>query len=349
MAKVTSTKSQKSSNPNPDNDDLAEVERAIAETFEAADVTEAPEASDTATPGLSVFNARVDDGAPAVDLDLLVSSGEGFSRQLVSGATALEEAVRGWVALSDQLTVAKTEIERLRGVELDRGRLDRLYAEEKTTSETLRTELDGLKTSEAAQRDRATKLEEVVEQVKERAFEIHNALQEARASEQKLQAELGTIQSKLLEFERLAQDETSQRVALEDRNSQLTAAIAKFEADDAEARNRLEKLTADNKVMATQVPKLLADRDNWQKQFAASERENARMLAERKGANERISSLEEEIRVLRGDIASLSSIGTTPTEDEDAAADGIDELDLAASLDRAFSNEDDVIKPDKKG
>lgn len=358
MAKLSGT-SKSTKSPNPDNDDITKGKEADA--FGAADETSS--VAESSAPGLSVFNSRVDKAPDLLDLNRFSAAGDDFGRQLKSGVSAFEEAVRGWTSLSANLASAKTEIERLRGVEIDRERLDRLYVDASATNDGLRADLDQAKLAEVAGKERISNLEEVVETVKEKALEIHNALQESRANEQKLQSDLATIQTKLVEFERAAQDESVRRTELEDRNATLTASIAKLEADEADVRGRFEKLSEDNRLMATQVPKLLADRDNWQKQFAASERENTRMLADRKVSGDRIGSLEEEIRVLRADIASLTNrpdpaplaaaplaaapvaaaavvetASAEPVEDEEPLID-LDELDLAASLDQAFASD----------
>ena len=371
MAKLTgSTKAQKS-NTNADNDDrtkldaaAASLDEAVAEALrdEAQPTGEAQEtggeqastAVASSSPALAVFHGRVDDSSEreAFDTDAFASLGEGFGDQLKAGGAAIEQALQKWMPLVDNLGKARSELDRLRGVEIDRRRLDGLYAEEKSSAEKLRAELEEVKVRETAANERASKFEEICETIKERAFEIHTALQQARTNEQKTQAELTAVQSELTELKRVAQDEAAERVSLADRNAKLLATIEKLEADDAAARDRLAKIAEDNKAMATQVPRLLADRDNWQKQFSASERENARMQAERKVSGERIADLENEIRVLRSDLASLTSpqsgaLDSGPQGAEDVVL-GEDDLDLAASLDQAFSSDHPVAAADEK-
>ncbi len=355
MAKLTGSPKAQKSAANADNDDrskqldaaAASLDEAVAEALlEDAQSGRGELTEASPSPALAVFQGRVDDSPEreAFDTDAFASLGEGFGDQLKVGGAAIEQALQKWMPLIDHLGKARTELDRLRGVEIDRRRLDGLYSEEKTSAEKLRAELEEVKAREIAANERATKFEEICETIKERAFEIHTALQQARTNEQKVQSELTAVQSELTELKRVAQDESAERVSLSDRNAKLVLTIEKFEADDAAARERLAKIAEDNKAMATQVPRLLADRDNWQKQFSASERENSRMQAERKLSSERIADLENEIRVLRSDLASLTSpqagaLDSLPQRDPDEIVLGDDDLDLAASLDQAFSSD----------
>ncbi len=365
MAKLTGSPKAQKLNANADNDDRSKLDAAAASLDEAVaealledtQSTAEEEASTTAvspSPALAVFHGRVDDSSErdAFDTEAFASLGEGFGDQLKAGGAAIEQALQRWMPLVDNLGKARSELDRLRGVEIDRRRLDGLYSEEKAGAEKLRTELEEVKAREIAANERASKFEEICETIKERAFEIHTALQQARTSEQKTQAELTAVQSELTELKRVAQDELAERVSLADRNAKLVSTIEKLEADDAAARDRLAKIAEDNKAMATQVPRLLADRDNWQKQFSASERENARMQAERKLSSERIADLENEIKVLRSDLASLTSpqqgaLDGVSRVSEDIVL-GDDDLDLAASLDQAFSSDHPLAGPDEK-
>ena len=298
----------------------------------------------------------------AFDVGAMTDLGSEFSKNLRSSADAFEAAGRNWMVLAEQLARAGSELDRLGAVEIEHGRVAELYAGEKTANETLQGELNDVRGREAAARDKAAKFEEICETLKQHALEIHNALQESRGKEEKSQQELTSIQSELTELRRVAQEEGAARVNADDRNTQLLAQVARLETDESEVRARLAKLVEDNRQMATQVPKLLADRDNWQKQFSASERENARMQADRKVTQERIADLENEIRTLREDLApstssqsvpsqsllGTSEIAASPAETETSLED--DDLDLVASLDRAFSDEGlgDLAEPEKK-
>lgn len=289
----------------------------------------------------------------AVDADPLASLGSDFERNLKSTADAFEVAGRSWMALSERLGRADAELDRLRGVEVDRDRLINLYAGEKAMTGSLQTELSEVKARETAALDKAAKFEEVCETIKERAFEIHTALQQSRTNEQKVQADLLAMESELTELRRVAQEESAARLSADERNAQLLVTVAKLEAADAESRTQLGKISEDNKAMAAQVPHLLADRDTWQKQFSASERENLRMQADRKAAGDRMADLENEIRTLRADLASLTpsqSIlgGSVAAADSQDAISEVDDLDLAASLERAFSSDAEDDEPEAR-
>ncbi len=372
MAKLTgSTKAQKLNDNN-----TTDNARSIAETTDAG---EAPantpvDADDPAAVQNEQSDVMAADMAPAATENLdskdglavrksfntaaFADLGSTFGRDLKASVDAFETASRNWMLLADQLVEARTELERLSAVQVEHDRLARLYDGEKAMTAKLEADLRETKAKETEASERAAKFEEICETIKERAFEIHTALQEVRANEQKLQGELTSVQSELTELRRSAQEEAAARVSAEDQITKLRADVAKFEADDATARERMAKLIDDNKAMAGQVPQLLTDRDNWQKQFSASERENTRMLQQRTIANERIADLENEIRTLRSDLASLTSAHAAAMTKVSALepeagppslnralepeADPVeDDLDLAASLDRAFSSDDD--------
>jgi len=358
LAKLTgSTKAQKLNDNNS-----ADNAQSIAET------TDAGATPDTAQDGndvVAIEDERSDDVSaevtfPASDEASIASAsarksfdtaafadlGSNFGRDLKASVDAFETASRKWMLLADQLVEARTELTRLGTVEVEHDRLANLYAGEKAMSEKLEADLRETKAKEAEASERAAKFEEICETIKERAFEIHTALQQTRANEQKLQEDLTGAQSELTELRRTAQEEAASRVSAEDQIAKLRADVTKFEADDVAARERMAKLVEDNKAMAGQVPQLLADRDNWQKQFSASERENTRMQTQRTISNDRIADLENEIRTLRSDLASLTSahaaamtkVSELEPEPEPDPVD--DDLDLAASLDRAFSTDD---------
>lgn len=241
------------------------------------------------------------------DFDGLVNASLAVEQQLQTSADSFAAANQRWTQLSDHLVAATTELHRLRGVEVERDDLAKLHTDAKALLEKTDAELQEVKVNEAKANDRATKFEEICETIKERAFEIHAALQKSRVAEQDAQSELTTLRSELTELKRVAQDDAAARIVAEGRNKDLQATIEQFEKDDAEARDRIGKLVDDNKALAGQVPQLLSERDALRKQFSASERENARMLSERRVASDRISDLESEIVTLRGDLGSLTS------------------------------------------
>ena len=292
-------------------------------------------------------------GARSAEADLLAVLGSEFEQHLKSTADAFEAASRKWMSLANRLPAADSELDRLRDVEIDRDRLINLYAGEKAMTESLQAELSQVKARETAAVEKAAQLEEVCETIKERAFEIHTALQQSRSNEQKAQDDLLAMESELTELRRVAQEESAARLSADERNAQLQTTVAKLESAEAEIRASFAKISDDNKSMAAQVPQLLADRDTWQKQFSASERENLRMQADRKGANDRIADLENEIRTLRSDLASLTpsqsvlGIGDVPAPAEEAISE-VDDLDLAASLERAFSSDVEDEAPDTR-
>jgi chromosome segregation ATPase len=296
------------------------------------------------------------DASSAVDLSVFAKAREAIDQQMKFWALAIEDTGRSWKQFDDQVSGASSELVRLRETEKDFRQLSVLYGDEKAAAETLRTELADVKTKEAAANDRAAKLEDICEQIKERALEIHTALQTTRASEQKLQGELGGIKSELVELRRIAQEESAGRLAAEERNGKLQTLVGELEAVEAEARERLAKMTQDNKVMAQQVPQLLADCNSWQKQFSASERENTRMQSERRVAAERIADLEAEIKTLRSDLASLVGAQPAKAEDQPVAqaapqndGDDFDDTDLVSSLDRAFAAGESKDSPSGSG
>lgn len=302
---------------------------------------------------------------PAVDLVTIARARDDLDNRFRDLAQTFENATRHWKQLDEQLSVARGEVARLRDVGQAHDRLTTLYSAEKANVERLERDLAETRTRETAANERADKFEEVCEQIKERAVEIHNSLQQARTAEQAAQAEIDKLRSELVEVRRNLQDETASRVSAEDRASKL-------EAVEAEARDRVAKLVQDNKAMAAQVPQLLVERDKWQKQFSASERENARMQSERRVVAERVDELENEIRTLRADLAGLGTRAapvsaaaqqpTLPSTREPVRASVVtpqahepapaaianasstnsdaefeDDFDLVSSLDRAFS------------
>lgn len=284
-------------------------------------------------------------GAP-VDLNAFAKAREALEQQLKFWTLAIEDTNRSWRQFDDQIGGASGELVRLRDIEKEFRHLSTLHEQEMKKADAVRLDLADTRTREAAASDRAAKLEDICEQIKERAMEIHTALQTTRANEQRLQNELQSSQSELVNLRRAVQEEEAGRVAAEDRNGKMLKMIAEIEAVETEARERVARLTDENKVMAQQLPQLLADRNSWEKQFSASERENARMQSERKSSGDRIGELEAEIRTLRSDLASLvgekPATATTaiPVEESkpEPAGEMIedDDLDLVSSLDRAF-------------
>lgn len=286
----------------------------------------------------------------AIDLNSFAKTREALDQQLKFWALAIEDTGKSWRQLDDQVASASSELLRLREIEKEFQKLSVSHAEGQKSLEAVRAELSETRAKETAANDRANKLEDICEQIKERALEIHNSLQATRASEQALQSEVTTIRSELVELRRRVQEEESGRVAAEESNAKLQATVTELESVEAEARNRVARLTEENKVMSQKLPQLAADASSWQKQFLASERENARMQSERKVSAERVGELEDEIRTLRLDLASIvKGSAERPADDvTDAAIEaqltdlGIDEMDLVSSLDRAFSADDDL-------
>lgn len=311
----------------------------------------------------------------AIDLNALAKARDALDQQLKFWKQAMDDTSRSWGEFDEQVAGTSSELVRLRDLEPELARVSALFDEEKRRADTFRTELAEVMAREAEANDRAEKLEEVCEQIKERAVEIHTALQTSRTSEQKLQAELNTFRSRVIELGRNVQDEEAGRIAAEERNTKLQAAIADLEKNESDARARIVKVTEEKVALENQVPQLVADSNSWQKQFSASERENARLQSERRVSAERIADLEAEIKVLREDLASLvggraearapvaaaavaavaTVIEQTPALDarpehvvEEAKSDNIDadnpeelveidDLDLVSTLDRAFS------------
>jgi chromosome segregation ATPase len=329
-------------------------------------------AEDGATVGLSLADlaSAVEEPVSSVkkfDLSAVADVRDRLDGRVRDAVQAFEQLSQQWRQLDTKLTEATKELERLGPVEADQKRLAMLYAVEKTTGEKLQADLLDITAREATANERIKQLEEIVETIKERAFEIHTGLQQSRANEQKAQTEIASLRAEVTEMRRVNQDETVARTAAEDRARKLQEMVTSLEAVEAEARDRVAKLVQDNKVMATQVPQLLAERDKWQKQFSASERENTRMQSERRVMNERAAELEDEIRTLRADMASLSPAAAAasvaasaantrpPSTDRKQVAepaqqaeaeddiDFSDELDLVSSLDRAFAVADDEI------
>lgn len=302
--------------------------------------------------------------AALVDLNSFAKAREALEQQLKFWALAIEDTNRSWRQFDDQVGGASSELVRLRDMEKEFTHLSTLHSQEMAKAEATRLDLADTRTRETAATERAAKLEDICEQIKERAMEIHTALQASRANEQKLQSELKTAESELVLLRRTVQEEEAGRVAAEDRNGKMLKMLADLEAVETEARERVAKLADENKVLSQQLPQLLADRNSWEKQFSASERENTRMQTERKMQADRVNELESEIRTLRADLASLTGGRTAPANDEpkaepvkasnDRASDNIgdiegdieaDDFDLVSSLDRAFSGSDE---PDPK-
>lgn len=295
-------------------------------------------------------------GHAQLDLNSFAKSREALDQQLKFWALAIEDTGRSWRQLDEQVASASGELLRLREIEKEFQKLSVSHAEGTKSLESLRIEFAETRSKEAAANDRANKLEDICEQIKERALEIHNSLQATRASEQGLQGEVTAIRSELVELRRRVQEEESGRVAAEETNAKLQAAVAELESVEAEARNRVARLTEDNKVMSQKLPQLAADASSWHKQFSASERENTRMQSERKMSAGRVAELEDEIRTLRLDLASIvKGSAERPADDvTDAAIEaqltdlGLDEMDLVSSLDRAFSADEELDGPDRK-
>jgi chromosome segregation ATPase len=309
-----------------------------------------PPASEETVAGTPVSDAEAQASSrKPLDFDGLVASSLSVEQQLQASADAFAAAGQKWTLLGDHLVLATAELQRLRGIELERDELARQRTDVKAALEKTEADLRDSKAETVKANDRATKFEEICETIKERAFEIHAALQKSRTAEQDAQTELTTLRSELVELKRVAQDDAAARLVAENRNKELQTVIDRLETDETEARNRIAKLVDDNKALAGQVPQLLSERDTLRKQFSASERENTRMLAERKTSSERIADLENEIVTLRNDLGSLTAAPSTVTVEElrptirEAAPEAetdADDLDLVASLDLAFSEDD---------
>lgn len=347
MAKASAAdKKQKNQQTAPDEMDA----ESTAIIQDDASGTEAVSVEPASGPAIAEANPS------GFDLNLLNAASTDAQQRLRVVGESFEEMRRGWDELASQLDRTKDEIVRLNAVELDRGRLANEADQHKATIARLETELNDSKANAAAASERAAKFEEICETIKERAFELHTALQEVKANEEKYVADLDAAKAQLADVGRLAQDEGVARVAAEERSKQLEEAMKRLEADELAARDRIAKLVEDNKTMASQVPALLMDRERWQKQFSASERENARLASERQSMAGRITALEEEIRTLRADLASLASGNSAPTnttpgnttsgnsqqtaESKQVQEEPLDDdLDLEASLERVFSSD----------
>lgn len=297
-----------------------------------------------------------DNVVASVDLNALAKAHEALEQQMKFWAVSVEDTNRSWKQFGEQVAVASGELvrvraaeTRLRDVEQELKRYTVMHSEASERADTLDAQLAEARAREAAANDRAAKFEEICEQIKERALDIHNALQTTRANEQKLQNEQTAIRSELVELRRTAQEEAASRVTAEERIRKLQATLAELGSVEAEARDRAAKLTEENNALALQLPQLVAEAGSWQKQFSASERENARMQAERRLSAERIGELEGEIQTLRSDLASLVT-GQAPRPKEThitpapavPVQDEIDDLDLVSSLDRAFGRGETV-------
>lgn len=334
MAKSAGAATKSYAQPQPDNRNSNDSKPADAQAAGSPEAVSGP---------VAVPPAESGDAASALDLNAFGKAREAIEQQLKFWALAVEDTSRSWKQFDDQVAGASSELVRLRETERQFLALSTAHAEEKAKAETLGAELAEVKAKEAAANDRAAKLEDICEQIKERALEIHTALQTTRASEQKLQSEMGGIRSELVELRRTAQEEMAGRVAAEERNGKLQTLVGQLEAVELEARERVAKLAHDNREMAQQVPQLIADCNSWQKQFSASERENTRMQAERRISADRITELEAEIKTLRSDLASLVAVPSAETQDKPvevettAPADDFDDTDLVSSLDRAFA------------
>ncbi len=295
----------------------------------------------------------------AIDLNVLAKSHEALEQQLKFWAVSIEDTNKSWKQFGEQVASASGELVRLRASEARLRDVDRelkrytvMHEEASVRADALDAELAQAKKRETAANERAAKFEEICEQIKERAVEIHAALQQSRANEQKLQDEHTAIKSELVELRRTAQEESAGRTAAEERIRKLQSAIAELETVHAEMRNGIARLTEENKAVGQQIPKLTAEAASWQKQFSASERENARMQSERRMQAERIGELESEIRTLRSDLASLVSGdpgGSTNAAQEAAIeaaiAEDMEDLDLVSSLDRAFGRDESQPGP----
>lgn len=285
------------------------------------------------------------------DISQFSAAGSDVQSKVAAISESFEGFRRGWAQLESQLTYSQDEIVRLQAVELDRGRMANELDEKKAAAERLEKDLAASRADALAASERATKFEEICESIKERAFELHTALQDVKAKEEQYVTDLEAAKTQLADAGRMAQDEGVARVAAEERNKQLEESVKRLEADDVVARERIAKLVEDNKTITSQVPALLVDRERLQKQFSASERENARLVSERQSLADRMLGLEEEIRTLRADLASLSSnppssssltTQSNPsngTKEPESAAPVDDDFDLEASLERVFSAE----------
>lgn len=343
----------KSAGPAPKNAAQSQPSKSVEtdkKKIEAADAagSDAAPSQDAAKPK-DIVPAT---GLAPLDLNSFAKARDALEQQLKFWTIAIDDTNRSWRQFDDQVVGASSELVRLRDIEKEFLHLSTLHGQEMAKAEAVRLDLADTKAREASATDRAAKLEDICEQIKERAMDIHTALQTTRANEQRLQAEVQASQSELVTLRRAVQEEEAGRIAAEDRNGKMLNMIAELEAVETEARDRVAKLTEDNKIMVQQLPQLLADRNSWEKQFSASERENVRMQAERKVSGDRIGELESEIRTLRADLASLVG-GKQPQEATPATVDartaderkpeaveeeieGLDDLDLVSSLDRAF-------------
>lgn len=253
-------------------------------------------------PESAVSDAGSGPVAPGVDLNALAKAHEALEQQMKFWAASLEDTSRSWNLFGEQVAGASGELVRLRAsevrlhdVELELKRHVVMYREAAERADTLDAQLAESRARETTANERAAKFEEICEQIKERAMEIHSALQTTRANEQKLQSEQTAIRSELVELRRTAQEEAASRVAAEERVRKLQATLGELGAVEAEAQKRVVTLTEENQALAQQLPQLVAEAGSWQKQFSASERENARMQSERRVSAERIGELETEI------------------------------------------------------
>lgn len=283
--------------------------------------------------------------ASTFDISAFSAAGSNLQTKIGGFAENFEGLKRGWDALDAQLTASQDEIVRLNAIEMDRGRLANELDDQKSVTARLEKDLAASRAEAATASERATKFEEICESIKERAFELHTALQEVKTNEEKYIADLDTAKEQLAEAGRKAQDQGVALTAAEERNKKaderntlLETTVKGLEADNTAARERISKLVEDNKTITSQVPALLVDRERLQKQFSASERENSRLVAERQTLSDRVRGLEDEIRTLRSDLGSLSSSNgaRTPVQPAEPVED---DLDLEASLERVFSAE----------
>lgn len=362
------------SNPMEKDPDLAKASSASSKpdlrlhsqsSTDAGDAVRPADADASAPPAgddKSPKSALKPDASAAIDLHALASAHDTLDEQMRFWAVTIEDTSRSWKRFGEQVAGASAEMVRLREaaartpeLEKDLLRINALHDDVRSRAERLETELTQSRTRENAAIERAAKFEEICEQIKERALEIHNALQVSRANEQKLQDEQTGFRSELVELRRTAQEEAAGRVAAESRAGKLDTRVSDLEKSETEANGRIAQLTQDNTTMSEQVPLLMAESEAWRKQLSASERENTRMLAERRGSAERVSELEAEIKTLREDLASLArarplsapssaAVVVEAAAPAPASAD-IDDLDLVSSLDRAFGRGDGADDP----
>jgi len=348
-------KKQKSNTANDIDVETADLEEAII-----ASVDEAARESRVEKPPVPTMSLR---SSAAFDTSGLSRAGNDIQQHLLAIAQTVEAASQGWELLNGEIQRSGDEITRLRAAELDRARLIEQLDERTATIARLESEVNEAKAGTTAAAERASKLEEVVEGIKERALELHTSLQDARTKEEKQAADIESLRSQLADAGRQAQDESVARIAAEEKIAKLEGDYKRLESDEMAGRDRLAKIMDDNKTMAAQVPALLMDRDRWQKQLSASERENARLVSERQTLAARISDFEEEIRTLRADLGSLTvSAGSSvavaaPTRPPLAAPSTLaapsvaevnetkafelndEDLDLEASLERVFAQD----------